>query len=95
MSEETNTYFQESIEKIYNDEWRCRHEQTLKEFFPRTFTHIGNIDDDQLKQKLKILGIDIRQHGELGDILEVLVEKRIILRNGMTVKRNPHDCFYD
>lgn len=95
MFESPEIKFEKTKQKLDSDEWLVKHEHAIKELFPHTFTHLQNIDDIKMKHRLGLYGIEFYDRGQYQEILDKLVEKRIILRHGMTVKRNPHDCVYD
>ena len=60
---------------------------------PATFTHMGNLNGLQLGFKLKLLGVDWRSENEFGRIMVYLEKIGMMLRDGVTVRRNPHSIF--
>ena len=78
---------------IRNLEWVKKNEQTLKEIFPETWTHMFNLNGLQIGYKLKLYCIDWRTQEEFGQIMIYLEKIKIILRDGLTIKRNPRSIF--
>ena len=78
---------------IRNPEWVKKNEQVLKEIFPETWTHMHNLNGLQIGFKLKLYGVDWRSQEEFGQIMFYLEKIKIILRDGFTIKRNPHSIF--
>lgn len=78
---------------IRNPEWLKKNEQAIKDIFPQTFTHMHNLNGLQIGYKFKLLGIDWRSQDEFGGIMVYLEKIKIILRDGLTVKANPHSIF--
>lgn len=78
---------------IRNPEWVKKNEQTLKEIFPETWTHMFNLNGLQIGYKLKLYCIDWRTQEEFGQIMIYLGKIKIILRDGFLIKRNPHSIF--
>lgn len=76
-----------------NQEWLKKNEQAIKDIFPQTWTHMHNLNGLQLGFKFKLLGIDWRSEAEFGKIMVFLEKTKIILRDGYTVKANPHSVF--
>lgn len=78
---------------IGNEQWLRENEDALKELLPTTWTHMSNLNGMQLGFKLKLLGVDWRSEDEFGRIMLFLEKVGLMLRDGMTVKRNPHSIF--
>lgn len=76
-----------------NDEWLRANENALKDMLPETWTHINNLNGLQLGFNMKLLGIDWRSEEEFGLIMVFLELINFMLRDGVTVKRNPHSIF--
>lgn len=76
-----------------NTEWLKKNEQAIKDIFPQTWTHMHNLNGLQLGFKFKLLGIDWRSEDDFGKIMVFLEKTKIILRDGYTVKANPHSVF--
>lgn len=54
-----------------------------------------NLNGLQLGYQFKLLGIDWRSQEEFGKIMVYLEKIKIILRDGLTIRRNPHSIFKD
>lgn len=80
---------------IGNSEWLKQNEQAIKNIFPETWTHMHNLNGLQLGYQFKLLGIDWRSQDEFGKIMVYLEKIKIILRDGLTIRRNPHSIFKD
>ena len=76
-----------------NREWMKKNEDTIKEILPDTWTHINNLNGLQLAFNLKLLGVDWRSQDEFGRIMIYLEKVGLMLRDGVTVRRNPHKIF--
>lgn len=76
-----------------NGEWLKRNEAAIKEILPDTWTHINNLNGLQLGFRLKLIGVDWRSNDEFGKIMVFLEKIGMILRDGMTIRRNPHSIF--
>jgi hypothetical protein len=78
-----------------NDAWLRENEDKVKALLPETWTHIGNLNGPQLGYRLKLLGIDWRSENEFSRVMLFLEKTRFMLRDGLTVKRNPQSVFMD
>ena len=78
---------------IGNDEWLKKNEKALKEIFPDTWTHIENLNGIQIGFQFKLLGIDWRSEEQFTRVMTYLERIKIILRDGFTIKANPHSIF--
>ena len=78
---------------IRNPEWLKKNEQAIKNIFPKTFTHMHNLNGLQIGYQLKLIGVDWRSEEEFSGIMVYLEKIKIILRDGLTVKANPHSIF--
>lgn len=78
---------------IRNPEWVKKNEQTLKEIFPETWTHMHNLNGLQIGFQLKLYGVDWQSQEEFGQIMVYLEKIKIFLRDGYLVKRNPRSIF--
>lgn len=78
---------------IRNPEWVKKNEQTLKEIFPETWTHMHNLNGLQIGFQLKLYGVDWQSQEEFGQIMIYLEKIKLFLRDGYFVKRNPHSIF--
>ena len=78
---------------IENIEWVKKHEQEIKDIFPNTFTHVNNINGLNVMFEFKILGIDYKSKKEFIKILVFLTKIGLILRDGHSIKSNPHKVF--
>lgn len=77
-------------ELLSDPEWVAKNEKALKDIFPETFTHVSNLNILQIGFKFKLLGLDWRSQEQMADVMATLEKRRIILRDGHTIKRNPH-----
>ena len=68
-------------------------EDKLKNILPETWTHVNNLNGLQLGFSLKLLGVDWRSENVFGKIMLFLERIGLLLREGMTVRRNPHSSF--
>jgi len=78
---------------IGNEQWLRENETRLKEALPETWAHVRNINGLQLGFKLKLLGLDWRSEEEFGKTMVFLEKIGIMLRDGLTVRRNPNSIF--
>lgn len=76
-----------------NEVWVCRNEQKIKDLLPETWTHIQNLSAMKLGFEFKVLGIDWRTDDDFAKIMIFFEKVGILLRDGMTVKRNPNSIF--
>lgn len=76
-----------------NEAWLKENEAKIKDLLPKTWTHVNNLNGLQLGFGLKLLGLDWRSEDEFGKTMLFLEKIGFILRDGMTVKRNPHSIF--
>lgn len=76
-----------------SDQWLRENEGKVKALLPETWTHIGNLNGLQLGFGLKLLGIDWRSEDEFRRVMRFLERARFMLRDGLTVKRNPQSVF--
>lgn len=76
-----------------NEQWLRANEKAVKDMLPETWTHMNNLNGLQLGFKMKLLGIDWRSEDEFGRVMVFLERIGFMLRDGMTVKRNPHSIF--
>jgi hypothetical protein len=81
------------LETLGNDDWLKANEQKLKALLPETWTHMGNLNGIQIGFNLKLLGVDWRSQEEFGKVMVFLERARFMLRDGMSVKRNPRSIF--
>ena len=80
---------------IGNSEWLKKNEQAIKDMFPNTWTHMDNLNGLQIGFKMKLLGIDWRSEEQFSKVMVFLEKTKLILRDGYTVKANPHSIFKD
>jgi hypothetical protein len=80
-------------ETLGNTEWLKKNEQAIKEMFPKTWTHMNNLNGLQLGFKFKLIGIDWRSEEQFSKVMVYLEKIKIILRDGYTIKANPHSIF--
>jgi len=73
--------------------WMFLNEAKLKGLLPEVWTHFGNIEALQIGWNLKLIGVDWRDPDDIGHIMRYLEKIGILLRDGMTIKRNPHTIF--
>lgn len=78
-----------------NPEWMKKNEKAIKDMFPETWTHVGNLNGLQLGFQMKLLGIDWRSEEQFGKVMVYLEKVKIILRDGLTIRRNPDSIFKD
>lgn len=76
-----------------NEQWLRDNESKVKAMLPETWTHISNLSALGIGYKLKVLGVDWRSEAEFGLIMVFLDKIGLMLRDGMTIKRNPHSIF--
>ena len=76
-----------------NDQWLRENEDKVKALLPELWTHMGNLNGLQIGFGLKLLGIDWRSEAEFGRVMLFLEKVRFMLRDGLTVKRNPQSVF--
>ena len=76
-----------------NEEWLRKNEKEIKALLPETWTHVGNLNGLQIGFGLKLLGIDWRNQDEFKRVMLFLEKTRFMLRDGLTVKRNPNSVF--
>ncbi len=76
-----------------NETWMKANEDAIKDFLPETWTHMNNLQGLRIGFRLKLLGIDWRSEDDFGKIMIYLEKTKIMLRDGFTVKRNPHSIF--
>lgn len=76
-----------------NEKWLRDNESAIHGLLPETWTHINNLNGLQLGFKLKVLGIDWRSENDFGKIMVYFEKVGIMLRDGMTVRRNPISIF--
>lgn len=76
-----------------NEDWLRANEAKVKAMLPETWTHIHNLNGLQLGFRMKLLGIDWRSEDEFGKCMVYLERVGFMLRDGLTVKRNPRSLF--
>lgn len=76
-----------------NEQWLRKNEDNVKALLPETWTHMGNLNGLQIGYRLKLLGIDWRSEDEFGRVMLFLEKVGIMLRDGLTVKRNSQSVF--
>lgn len=76
-----------------NEDWLRSNEKAVKAMLPETWTHIDNLNGLQIGYRMKLLGIDWRSQDEFGKCMVYLERIGLMLRDGLTVKRNPHTLF--
>ena len=76
-----------------NEQWLKDNEAAIHELLPDTWTHMNNLNGLQLGFKLKQLGVDWQSENDFGKIMVYLEKIGMMLRDGMTVRRNPHSIF--
>jgi hypothetical protein len=76
-----------------NEDWLRKNEDAVKKLLPETWTHMQNLNGLQIGFGLKVLGVDWRSEDEFGRVMLFLERVRFMLRDGLTVKRNPHSVF--
>lgn len=81
------------MDTLGNESWLKANEQAVKDLLPDTWTHVGNLNGLQIGFRLKLLGIDWRTQDEFGKCMVYLERIGFMLRDGMTVKRNPRSVF--
>ena len=52
-----------------------------------------NLNGLQIGYQLKLIGVDWRSEEEFSGVMVYLEKVKIILRDGLTVKSNPHSIF--
>lgn len=90
MNSESTDYIAQTLGSY---EWLSKNEDALKDLFPETWIHFANINTLQLMLKLKILGVDYKTEDQLGRILVILEKVRIVIRDGLFIRRNPNKIF--
>jgi hypothetical protein len=75
------------------DQKLAKHETAIKELFPDTFTHIANINTLPIRFNLKLMGFDYRSEEEFASLMAMLEIKKLILRDGMMLKRNHRQVY--
>ncbi len=78
------------MQTLGNEAWLTEHEDALKAVLPETFTHVANVNLLAIGFKLKLLGVDWRSQNELAGCMSFMERAGFLLRNGLTIKRNPH-----
>lgn len=81
------------IETLGNIDWLRSNENKIKDMLPETWTHISNINVLQVSYKMKLLGIDWRNEDEFGQIMVFFEKTKLMLRDGVLIRRNPHSVF--
>jgi hypothetical protein len=81
------------LETLGNNDWLRSNEGKIKSILPETWTHVGNLNCLQLGYKLKLIGIDWRSEEEFGKCMIFLERIGMLLRDGLTLKRNPKNLF--
>lgn len=76
-----------------SEEWLRANEEKVKALLPETWTHFANLNGLQIGYGLKLLGIDWRSQDEFGRVMLFLEKSRLMLREGMSVRRNPQSIF--
>ena len=72
---------------IRNSQWLAENREELLQLFPETWTHFTNVNQLALRYKLKLLGVDYRTEPQLAECLAKFEQSRILLRDGMLVRR--------
>ena len=82
-------------EKITDPDWMESKEQAIREMLPSTWTHIGNLDNDQIADDLQaILEVGTVPYKVLRSIMEYFADIGIALRkNGFLIRRNDTSIF--
>jgi len=78
---------------LLNLNWLRKNEAKILEILPQTWTHIDNLDPVKLGYQFKVIGIDWRSNEELTAVLCLLEKIGITLRDGYTIRANPHSVF--
>lgn len=79
------------IDTLGNIAWLRANEKAVKNMLPETWTHVGNMNGLQIGYRMKLLGIDWRNEQEFGKCTVFLERIGFMLRDGLTVKRNPRN----
>lgn len=78
---------------LLNEHWLKQHEAAVRELLPTTWTHVMNLDIVQLGAGFKALGIYFRTKDEFKLLMINLDKLRLLLRDGLIIKRNPDSIF--
>lgn len=81
------------LDTLGNEEWLKENEEGIKDLLPETWTHMHNINGLQMGLKMKMLGIDWRSQDEFGRVMVFLEKAGFMIRDGLTVRRNPNIIF--
>jgi hypothetical protein len=81
------------LDTLGNAAWLRANEQAIKDLFPETWTHIGNLEGLKIAYRMKVLGIDWRSEDQFAKVMVFLTKTGFLLMQGQTVKRNPHSVF--
>lgn len=81
------------INTLGNTEWLKANEDKVKALFPEVWTHQSNLNLLQLGFQMKLLGIDWRSQSDLAGCMAFFERTGFLLREGLTVKRNPRSLF--
>lgn len=83
------------MDTLGNGQWLKDNEDKVKAMLPETWTHVANLNGLQLGFRMKLLGIDWRSEDEFGRVMAFLERIGIMMRDGLSVKRNPYSIFKD
>ena len=75
---------------VYTEQWFKDNEEKIKDLFPETWTHVGNLNGLQIGFKLKLLGIDWRTNEEFSRCMTMLTKAGFAIMNGLLIRRNPN-----
>ncbi len=81
------------LDTLGSDDWLRANEDKVKALLPETWTHVANLNGLQIGFGMKLLGIDWRSQNEFGRVMVFLERAGFVLRDGLTVKRNPRSVF--
>jgi hypothetical protein len=73
--------------------WMLKNEIQVKKVLPETWTHMHNIDSEKLMLELQLLGVNLHPVNDFIKIMVFFELIGILLRNVMSVRRNPHSIF--
>lgn len=68
-------------------------EDNIKGLFPKTFTHIANLDLEHIVPTLNSNGFEIEKPTDLLDFIALGIETGFLLQDGPNIKANPHSAF--
>lgn len=78
---------------LMNEQWLRANEARVRGILPDTWTHLTNLDVVRIGSGFKQIGIYFRTLDEYKVLMVTLVKLNLLLKEGLTFRRNPNSIF--